>query len=251
MATAAATPAPPAPPSSAPAPVAPWLHTVFVLVLLLFFSYGGSQGRQRQAVGRYGRMPVYLTTMAGEWAIVGFIWYSIRRKRVSFRELVGGKWPTVESAMLDVAIAAGFWFVSAAILVGVGFALGLGHSNLDDVKRTVGFLAPHTGLELLLWLGVCLTAGFCEEAIFRGFFQRQFAALTRTPWGGVLVQALIFGAGHGYQGAPRMAQIAVFGALFGVLALWRKSLRPGMIAHAWQDALAGIALFFVGKIMGW
>jgi hypothetical protein len=34
--------------------------------------------------------------------------------------------------------------------------------------------------------------------------------------------------------------IAVFGSLFGILAYWRKSTRPGMIAHAWQVAVIGI-----------
>jgi hypothetical protein len=32
----------------------------------------------------------------------------------------------------------------------------------------------------------------------------------------------------------------VFGSLFGGLALWRKSLRPDMMAHAWSDILSGI-----------
>ena len=242
---------PPSPQAPAPTRVAPWLHTVFVLVLMLFLSLGGSQGRQRQQVEQHGRIPVYLFTMAVEWALVGFIWYSIRRQGVPLRELVGGKWTSFESALLDAAIAFGFWIAAAIVLVGVGFALGLARSNLDEVKKTIGFLAPHTGPELLMWLAVCLTAGFCEEVIFRGFFQRQFAALTRHAWGGVIVQAILFGAAHGYQGPRRMAQIAVFGGLFGVLALLRKSLRPGMMAHAWQDGLAGIALFIIGKIQGW
>ncbi len=247
----AATAAPPLAPSPELRTVAPWLHTFFVIVLMLFLSLGGSQGRQRKAVELHGRISVYLITMAGEWAIVAFIWYSIRRKGVPMRELVGGKWPTFESALLDVAIAFGFWIASAVVLVAVGFALGLARATLDDVRRTIGFLAPHTPLELLVWLAVCLTAGFCEEVIFRGFFQRQFASLTGNRWGGVVLQALLFGAAHGYQGLRRMAQIAVFGALFGVLVLLRKSLRPGMMAHAWQDALAGVALFLVGKIKGW
>ncbi len=36
--------------------------------------------------------------------------------------------------------------------------------------------------------------------------------------------------------------ITVFGALHGLLALWRKSLRPGMITHAWSD-IFGVVLF--------
>jgi hypothetical protein len=34
--------------------------------------------------------------------------------------------------------------------------------------------------------------------------------------------------------------IALFGAMFGIMADWRRSVRPGMIAHAWQDSLGGL-----------
>lgn len=36
-----------------------------------------------------------------------------------------------------------------------------------------------------------------------------------------------------------MREDHVPGALYGSLALWRKSLRPGMMAHAWSDILSG------------
>jgi hypothetical protein len=39
-----------------------------------------------------------------------------------------------------------------------------------------------------------------------------------------------------------MVVISVSGALFGLLALWRDSLRPGMVAHAWADIFGGIIL---------
>lgn len=248
----ATTAAPPVAPSPELRTVAPWLHTVLVLVLMLFISFYGSGGRQQQEVARHGRLAGYLSIMIVEWLVVALVWVSIRRRGVSLRELVGGKWESFEKAALDFAIAAGFWFVSLGVLAAAGYALGLARArNLDEIRKTFGFLAPHNGVELAVWLAVCLTAGFCEEVIFRGLFQKQFAALTRSRWGGVILQALLFGAAHGYQGVRRMAQIAVFGALFGLLALWRKSLRPGMIAHAWQDTITGLALFIIGKIQGW
>ena len=38
----------------------------------------------------------------------------------------------------------------------------------------------------------------------------------------------------------RAVQIAVLGALSGILTHWRRSVRPGMIAHALQDFLGGL-----------
>ena len=65
-------------------------------------------------------------------------------------------------------------------------------------------------------------------------------ALTKSATAGILLSAAIFGAAHAYQGFRMTILIAVYGAMFGLLAHWRGSVRPGMIAHAWQDSLNGV-----------
>jgi CAAX protease family protein len=55
-----------------------------------------------------------------------------------------------------------------------------------------------------------------------------------------VIQGLIFGVSHGYQGPTYMVIISVYGCLFGLLALWRRSLRPGMLAHFFQDGGIGL-----------
>jgi len=79
-----------------------------------------------------------------------------------------------------------------------------------------------------------------EETIFRGYLQRQFIALTRSVPVGILLSAAGFGAVHAYQGFRSVVLIGIFGAMFGLLAHWRRSIRPGIIAHAWHDALIGV-----------
>jgi uncharacterized protein len=64
----------------------------------------------------------------------------------------------------------------------------------------------------------------------------------------VLLQALIFGAAHSYQGVRGMITVGVYGALFGVLAVNRKSLRPGMIQHFMQDSFAGLAVLVLQRL---
>jgi CAAX protease family protein len=92
----------------------------------------------------------------------------------------------------------------------------------------------------VLWLALSASAGVCEEIVFRGYFQKQFHAFTGNVALAVVLQALVFGAGHAYQGMKQVVVISVLGALYGVLAAWRKSLRPGMIAHAWSDVFGGL-----------
>ena len=61
----------------------------------------------------------------------------------------------------------------------------------------------------------------------------------------IIAQGVLFGAAHGYQGTKLMFTIGVYGALFGILAAWRKSLRPGMMAHFLQDFISGLLLRFL------
>jgi membrane protease YdiL (CAAX protease family) len=109
----------------------------------------------------------------------------------------------------------------------------------------LGPLAPHTYLEAGLFVLLSVFAGLFEEIIFRGYLQRQFIAVSHNAFIGILVAGAVFGLGHGYQGGRMMIVIAIFGMFFGLLAHFRKSLRPGMMAHALQDSYSGIALFYL------
>jgi len=59
----------------------------------------------------------------------------------------------------------------------------------------------------------------------------------------ILLQGGLFGLAHGYYGRVMVA-ITVQGWLLGLLAYWRRSLRPGMLAHALQDGIGGVVAFF-------
>jgi membrane protease YdiL (CAAX protease family) len=211
-----------------------------VTFILLGASLAGSHAIH--AASAHGKLRQYLWTMTWEWLLTGFVYLGVRR-RISLKELIGGRWEHVESFLVDVMVAALFWLVAIFVL---GTGAKLMHlderSSLDTMRRQLGFLVPGTNLELFVWICVSVTAGFCEEIIFRGYLQRQFAAISRSMLAGVLLSAILFGAAHGYEGGARMILVGVFGLMFGLLAWWRKSLRPGMIAHAWHDALSGAVL---------
>jgi membrane protease YdiL (CAAX protease family) len=224
-----------------PGLVAPAWHTaLFVAVVVLFAALAART--QGQMVARHGRVSVYLMTMAWEYLLVGYILWGARKKGVTLREIVGGKWNSWEDFLLDVGIAFGCWIVAGGILAGFSYALGLtSPSQVAEAKKQIGPLLPQTGLELGIWLVLSATAGFCEEIMFRGYLQKQFRAATRSTTAAIVLQAVVFGIAHAYQGGRRIILIGVYGALFGILAAWRKSLRPGMIGHAMQDSFSGIA----------
>jgi membrane protease YdiL (CAAX protease family) len=103
-------------------------------------------------------------------------------------------------------------------------------------------LLPRGVLEIVLWASLSLSAGICEEFTFRGYFQQQFAALTRRHWLGVILQAALFGVIHSYQGLPVSMAITAYGAVLGALAAWRRNLRAVMLTHAFTDLVMGVFL---------
>ena len=221
--------------------LAPWWHTAILIAVLLLVSLNGTRGKHPLVAGG-SKLPEYIWTMIWEWMLVGFIWFGIR-KRMRLRQLIGGRWASLEDFVLDIVYAAAFWGCAMFVLGVAAKLMHLDHGGkMESMRRSLGFLTPGTNLELAVWFCTSATAGFCEEIIFRGYLQLQFAALGNSMLVGVLLSAAVFGASHGYEGVARMALIAIYGLMFGLLAWWRKSLRPGMIAHAWHDSLSGAVL---------
>lgn len=213
---------------------APW-HTAVVLLILIGMSFAGARSGGLPGVSAYGRVGGYLVVILLEWLTVAFIWYGVSRRGIRVGELVGGRWARPVDVFRDLGIGIAFLLVC-----GIGVVNGLGHLLKVVENRAILQMLPRTRTEMILWCLMSLTAGFCEELIFRGYFQRQFTALTQSVVGGIVLQGIAFGAAHGYQGWKLMLSIAIFGTTFGLLARWRGSLRPGMIAHFVQDAMGGL-----------
>jgi hypothetical protein len=218
--------------------VAPWWHTALLVALLL----GGSAMTAHQAhhaglaehhVARYG------VGIAAEWVLLLLVWWGLRMQRVPLADLLGFR-RGGHALAEDVGAAAIFWVMAMVVLAAIGVVLKLLH--VATPQKTIAALAPRSGLEMLLWIVLSLSAGFCEETVFRGYLLRQFASPMGRLWLGVLCSSLLFGVSHGYEGAAGMIAITAYGALFCVLAIVRDSLRPGMIAHAWHDIFTGVAL---------
>ena len=53
--------------------------------------------------------------MTWEWMLVGFVWLGIR-KRIRLRDLIGGRWATLEDFFLDLVYAGVFWFCAMFVL---------------------------------------------------------------------------------------------------------------------------------------
>ena len=220
--------------------LAPIWHTVVLVLILLIVALGGARLQSRQSTGsgivqqHSAAMPLYLSLIVFEWLLVGFVWFGVRRNGIRVRDLIGGKWSKSIDILLDLGIAISFWIIWMGAGELVKYLLG------PSTAKSVDVLLPQGYLEIITWILLSLSAGFCEEVVYRGYLQGQFLALTGSVTVAILIQGVLFGVTHGYQGLKLVITISVFGVLYGVLASWRKSLRPGIISHAWSDIFSGI-----------
>ena len=240
---------------SQPQAIAPALHTLGLIAAVLALSFTGADRLATNANRPHGRLILYVGTIVVDWVIVGYIWMGLKRRGVRLRDVIGGKWQSGEDVLLDVAIAVGFWLSWSLLVVAVSFALGSANldpattvGKLSELKKTIGFIVPQGITEVFAFVALTMSAGFCEELIYRGYFQQQFRAWANNLWLAILAQGVLFGASHGYQGWKSMLVIAIFGCAFGLLAAGRKSLRPGMMAHVWQDLFSGLVLKLAMKL---
>lgn len=102
-------------------------------------------------------------------------------------------------------------------------------------------LVPAFGLEMAAFVVVCLTAGVCEELLYRGWLVNFLWAATGSVWAAVAASAILFGIGHAYQRTWGMLRAAFVGLQLAILFVAVGSLLPGQVLHAGVDLLAGVA----------
>lgn len=102
-------------------------------------------------------------------------------------------------------------------------------------------ILPQSRRELVLFLVLALTAGLCEEFLYRGFAMAVLARAGLPTWGVVLASSILFGLAHLYQGRGGFVGTLILGLLFGAARIAYDSLAPVMCWHVAVDAVAGIA----------
>jgi membrane protease YdiL (CAAX protease family) len=215
---------------------------VFVVVLVGVSALQSEPRFTANAAQVPSRIPIYLFTICYEFFLLGYVWLlGLRRYKTSLRELIGGRWERWADFWRDIGVAFVFWLVVLVVVASLSYLLRFKGSE------SAKFLTPQTMPEMAVWVFLAASAGFCEELLFRGYLQRQFLAMTQSNAAAVALQAIVFGVGHLYQGGKAVIVISAYGALFGGLAVMRKSLRPGMLQHATQDGVYGIAEHLLTK----
>ena len=115
-----------------------------------------------------------------------------------------------------------------------------------EAQPAVRLIVPATRREAKVFSALALTAGACEELLYRGFLLHYLQF-----WlpGGIAVAAAIvaFGAAHAYQGLRGVALTGLAGAAAMAVYLVTGSLLAPAILHAVLDLANGLTAYLVGS----
>lgn len=188
------------------------------------------------------RKQLYMQAVTLPWVVVATgaaIWHFKDRPWTS----LGFSWP--EGWRLWAAIV--LVLLHASYLILAILSLGRDSKAMESAQSQIGAIAdyvPHTKPELYWFAGVSLTAGFCEEFLFRGYFIWALAPWLGW-WGAAVLSVAIFAAGHAYQGSNGAIRTGVVGTLFTLVVAMSGSLWPAIVLHAVLDLGQGVIAWLV------
>jgi uncharacterized protein len=112
------------------------------------------------------------------------------------------------------------------------------HPRVRDTVRPFIEMVPVQRSDLTGFVAVSITAGVCEEILFRGMLGWYLTG-SLGAWGAQAATLAIFAAGHLYLGVQGAVRAFLAGAAFAGLYLWSGSLIPSILLHALVDISSG------------
>ena len=192
---------------------------------------------QARAIARLGeeqlpaRNRMYASTIIGLWGLA--IAASIAATESGFTPQMLGIVPTTRTT---------FWlWVCFAITATAALVVAFKAFGIEETP-TLHYLIPRSATEKLTFVGVSVTAGICEELVFRGFLIAALHVATGSVLVATLVAAAAFGVSHAHQNARGGLRAGLLGLVMSVPLLVTGSVYPAVAAHAAVDLVAGLWL---------
>lgn len=186
------------------------------------------------------KLPYYKRLVLVLWILAGIaVWSTGLRLFVVHRSATAIPWLLGSVTTKVIAGTLLTFFFAAALLPGVRGARSskARQAYVREYRRALAFFLPATAEELRWFTILSVSAGICEEILFRGFFMQY---LHRCPWlvgwtVALLVSSASFGLNHLYQGPSGVFSTALAGLAFGVLFLFTGNLILPILMHIAVD----------------
>ncbi len=174
--------------------------------------------------------------------LVAVLWACTIVAWVALRSTVFLVWPAVHQSVWPKINGYFVWvLVFAWVTVNLLRAFQRRNTKLRDTTaaalKRLDFFLPTTGDERLWFAVASVTAGICEEVLYRGFLIRYFSD---GPWHlrlalALVVSCIAFGLAHGYQGLSGIISTGVIGAVMAIIFFITGSLWLPMAMHVVLD----------------
>ena len=220
----------------------PWDFWLIFLILATVIPWRGRVRLQhlllRPAFSTKEKLVLYGTTIAFQWMLLGVVAWRALARGLSQSELGLRRGFDVSIILWSVtgalAVSAFQWFNLRRI--------GRMTGAVPDLMRKLGErLLPQTPLESAPYAALAVTAGVCEEFVYRGFVMAVLARAGMAMWAVLACSSLLFGLAHAYQGRSGIIGTTLMGLVFGISRIATVSLAPAVIWHACVDLVAGVA----------
>ncbi len=170
--------------------------------------------------------------------LLGVVNWFMGRSPVDF----GLHWPPETMNQYAWWALAGFILLYGADLI---YETAFPKSRENTVKEwqeNIPFL-PASFPEFLRFIPLAITAGICEEFIFRGYFITYFYNLlgSDNAYWAIFIPTLIFAVVHQYQGRKAVIKIFFMAIFFGLIYYYTGSLWQVMLIHFVVDLIGGFA----------
>jgi len=105
-------------------------------------------------------------------------------------------------------------------------------------------MGPTSGF--YLWYGplALITAGFCEEVIYRGYAMERLLRMFKSPWPALLLPHAAFSLMHVKDGWEKVFMVATLGLLFAWWYYKSRDLTMLIVGHLFVDAMALVGAAF-------
>jgi membrane protease YdiL (CAAX protease family) len=167
-----------------------------------------------------------------------------------FTALLVGFWlwtgRTLPALGLGLGVGAGLWIGLALTLAACAFliyqvVMVRRHPEAREAVRVqIGSLRPllpHTRREERGFAALSVTAGVCEEVVYRGFLIAYIAGLGLAT--AIVLSTLAFGLAHAYMGKVAAIRAGLIGLVVAGLYWLTGSLWASMLLHATADITSG------------
>jgi uncharacterized protein len=189
------------------------------------------------------KVALYLWNIIAEWSLVAVCVACLLRSGLTLSDVGVSAGKPLRSLLIFVIIAAA---IAALKMLRRRQKRTPSAAQLKKAVAQVGRMIPVTPGEHKLFVLVSLTAGICEEFLYRGWLLNLFGVAFGSIWLGLLISSIAFAFGHSYQGRAGVVGSGVLGVVFGLVFMLSGSLLLGQILHAAVDITNGISL---GKLV--